>query len=71
MAWSNPTHPDVIESAGGKTGKARAIKSHHNIAGLLRACVNARLILRNLVGPADARRSRGPGPVTSSILQPL
>ncbi|TXI80505.1 MAG: glutamine-hydrolyzing GMP synthase [Crocinitomicaceae bacterium] len=27
-------YPDVIESAGGKTKKARTIKSHHNVGGL-------------------------------------
>ncbi len=27
-------YPDVIESAGGKTKKAHAIKSHHNVGGL-------------------------------------
>lgn len=27
-------YPDVIESAGAKTGKAQLIKSHHNVAGL-------------------------------------
>lgn len=27
-------YPDVIESAGGKNGKAQLIKSHHNVAGL-------------------------------------
>jgi GMP synthase (glutamine-hydrolysing) len=27
-------YPDVIESAGGKTGKAQVIKSHHNVGGL-------------------------------------
>lgn len=27
-------YPDVIESAGGKTGKATNIKSHHNVGGL-------------------------------------
>ena len=27
-------YPDVIESAGGKTGKAKSIKSHHNVGGL-------------------------------------
>ncbi|MHB1514505.1 MAG: glutamine-hydrolyzing GMP synthase [Acidiferrobacteraceae bacterium] len=27
-------YPDVIESAGAKTGKARIIKSHHNVGGL-------------------------------------
>ena len=27
-------YPDVIESAGIKTGKARVIKSHHNVGGL-------------------------------------
>jgi len=27
-------YPDVIESAGGKNGKAKTIKSHHNVGGL-------------------------------------
>ncbi len=27
-------YPDVIESAGGKSGKAHVIKSHHNVGGL-------------------------------------
>ncbi len=27
-------YPDVIESNGGKTGKAKVIKSHHNVGGL-------------------------------------
>ena len=27
-------YPDVIESAGAKTGKAHNIKSHHNVGGL-------------------------------------
>jgi len=27
-------YPDVIESAGGRTGKATTIKSHHNVGGL-------------------------------------
>ena len=27
-------YPDVIESAGGKHGKAKTIKSHHNVGGL-------------------------------------
>jgi GMP synthase (glutamine-hydrolysing) len=27
-------YPDVIESAGGRTGKAHLIKSHHNVGGL-------------------------------------
>ena len=27
-------YPDVIESAGAKTGKAKLIKSHHNVGGL-------------------------------------
>jgi len=27
-------YPDVIESAGAKTGKAHVIKTHHNVAGL-------------------------------------
>jgi len=27
-------YPDVIESAGARTGKAQVIKSHHNVAGL-------------------------------------
>src|SRR5215218_6295252 len=29
-----PIYPDVIESAGAKTGKAHVIKSHHNVGGL-------------------------------------
>jgi GMP synthase (glutamine-hydrolysing) len=29
-------YPDVIESAGAKTGKAHVIKSHHNVGGLPR-----------------------------------
>ena len=28
------SHPEVIESAGAKTGKAHLIKSHHNVGGL-------------------------------------
>ena len=28
------SYPDVIESAGSKTGKAHTIKSHHNVGGL-------------------------------------
>ncbi|EGH48586.1 GMP synthase, partial [Pseudomonas syringae pv. pisi str. 1704B] len=27
-------YPDVIESAGAKSGKAHVIKSHHNVGGL-------------------------------------
>jgi len=27
-------YPDVIESAGSKTGNAHVIKSHHNLDGL-------------------------------------
>ena len=27
-------YPDVIESAGAKNGKAKVIKSHHNVGGL-------------------------------------
>jgi GMP synthase (glutamine-hydrolysing) len=27
-------YPDIIESAGAKTGKAKVIKSHHNVGGL-------------------------------------
>jgi GMP synthase (glutamine-hydrolysing) len=42
-------YPDVIESAGGKTGKAHVIKSHHNVGGLP-AQMNLKLIepLRDL-----------------------
>jgi GMP synthase (glutamine-hydrolysing) len=42
-------YPDVIESAGGKTGKAHVIKSHHNVGGLP-AEMNLKLIepLRDL-----------------------
>jgi GMP synthase (glutamine-hydrolysing) len=42
-------YPDVIESAGAKTGKAHVIKSHHNVGGLP-AEMNLKLIepLRDL-----------------------
>ena len=36
-------YPDVIESAGGVTGKAHVIKSHHNVGGLP-AQMNLRLV---------------------------
>ena len=36
-------YPDVIESAGGKTGKAKSIKSHHNVGGLP-ATLNLKLL---------------------------
>ena len=34
MAGAGTIYPDVIESAGSKTGKAHVIKSHHNVGGL-------------------------------------
>lgn len=36
-------YPDVIESAGSKTGKAKSIKSHHNVGGLP-ATLNLKLL---------------------------
>ncbi|HEY3487124.1 MAG TPA: glutamine-hydrolyzing GMP synthase [Gammaproteobacteria bacterium] len=36
-------YPDVIESAGAKTGKAHVIKSHHNVGGLPKR-MNLRLL---------------------------
>jgi GMP synthase (glutamine-hydrolysing) len=36
-------YPDVIESAGAKTGKAHVIKSHHNVGGLPES-LNLRLL---------------------------
>ncbi len=36
-------YPDVIESAGSKTGKAHVIKSHHNVGGLPET-MNLRLV---------------------------
>ena len=34
MACTGQIYPDVIESAGSRTGKAHVIKSHHNVGGL-------------------------------------
>ena len=34
MVGARYDYPDVIESAGAKTKKAHAIKSHHNVGGL-------------------------------------
>jgi GMP synthase (glutamine-hydrolysing) len=47
-------YPDVIESAGGKTGKAHTIKSHHNVGGLpetlnLRLCEPLRELFKDEV----------------------
>jgi len=52
-------YPDVIESAGARTGKAHVIKSHHNVGGL-----PERMRLA-LLGPhlaEDAHRHPFPGP---------
>ncbi len=47
-------YPDVIESAGAKTGKAHVIKSHHNVGGLpdkmkLRLCEPLRELFKDEV----------------------
>lgn len=47
-------YPDVIESAGAKTGKAHLIKSHHNVGGLpehmkLRLCEPLRELFKDEV----------------------
>lgn len=47
-------YPDVIESAGGDTGKAHVIKSHHNVGGLpekmrLKLCEPLRLLFKDEV----------------------
>jgi GMP synthase (glutamine-hydrolysing) len=47
-------YPDVIESAGSKTGKAHVIKSHHNVGGLpdkmkLRLCEPLRELFKDEV----------------------
>ena len=44
-------YPDVIESAGSKTGKAHVIKSHHNVGGL----------------PDDLLHDQGPGCVITHV----
>jgi GMP synthase (glutamine-hydrolysing) len=66
-------YPDVIESAGSKTGKAHVIKSHHNVGGLpdymeLELLEPLRELFKDEVGArfgrAGAGRSEGgiPGP---------
>ena len=61
-------YPDVIESAGAKTGKATSIKSHHNVGGLPDT-LNLKLLepLRNCSGRSP-RTGRGPGPAAADGL---
>ena len=58
-------YPDVIESAGAKTGKAHVIKSHHNVGGLpehmkLKLLEPLRELFKDEV-PARALRQGEPG----------
>ena len=61
-------YPDVIESAGAKTGKATSIKSHHNVGGLPDT-LNLKLLepLRELFRTKSANW-RGPGPAAADGL---
>jgi GMP synthase PP-ATPase subunit len=47
-------YPDVIESAGSKTGKAHVIKSHHNVGGLP-AHMKLKLVVKSVGVVGDAR----------------
>jgi GMP synthase (glutamine-hydrolysing) len=53
-------YPDVIESAGSKTGKAHTIKSHHNVGGLPETAESqaARTAARTVQGRSARTRHR-------------
>ncbi len=64
-------YPDVIESAGSKTGKAHVIKSHHNVGGLARPHADGvgRAAARTVQG-RGAENRRGAGPAARNGVSP-